>query len=140
MTNRVNRFVGYAADSKWEESLKSGIMSHLTFHPCCLQYSVPESLHKYYPDWIYCKGDMTFFIEAKGYFREPAEAKKYLHIRDSLNINERLVFLFKNPKTPLPFSAKRKDGTKRNHGEWADYNGFTYFTEKTIVDFIGSSK
>ena len=32
----------------------------------------------------------------------------------------------------MPRAKKRKDGTKRTHAEWADYNGFRWFTENNL--------
>ena len=74
----------------------------------------------------------------KGRFRDRNEAKKYVDIRDSLNrtvdfdfVHE-LVFVFQNPRTPMPFARKRADGTKFTMEEWADKNGFTFYTPSTL--------
>ena len=32
----------------------------------------------------------------------------------------------------MPQAKKRKDGTKRSHAEWAETNGFRWFTEQTF--------
>ena len=32
----------------------------------------------------------------------------------------------------MPQAKKRKDGTKRSHAEWAETNGFRWFTEQTL--------
>ena len=45
-----------------------------------------------------------------------------------------LVFLFANPSAPMPGAKRRKDGTKRSHGEWAGANGFRWYSEDTIPD------
>ena len=45
-----------------------------------------------------------------------------------------LVFLFSNPNSPMPQAKKRKDGTKRTHAEWAETNGFRWFSEKTLPE------
>lgn len=34
----------------------------------------------------------------------------------------------------MPGAKRRKDGTKRSHGEWADTNGFRWFSEESIPD------
>ena len=45
-----------------------------------------------------------------------------------------LVFLFANPNAPMPQAKRRKDGTKRSHGEWATANNFRWFSEDSIPD------
>ena len=32
----------------------------------------------------------------------------------------------------MPGAKRRKDGTKRSHAEWANANGFRWFSEETI--------
>ena len=44
------------------------------------------------------------------------------------------MFLFANPAAPMPAAKRRKDGTKRSHAEWAEANGFRWFSEETIPD------
>ena len=34
----------------------------------------------------------------------------------------------------MPGAKRRKDGTKRSHGEWATANGFRWFSEDSIPD------
>jgi len=48
--------------------------------------------------------------------------------------NVELVFLFMDPSAPMPQAKRRKDGTKRSHGEWASINGFQWFSEESIPD------
>lgn len=91
----------------------------------------------YHPDFIYHlqdagKGSFKIYIEAKGRFRDRGEARKYVDIRAGLSKNEELVFVFYNPRTPMPGARKRQDGTKLTHGDWAEKHGFRYFTEDTI--------
>jgi len=33
---------------------------------------------------------------------------------------------------PMPGAGKRKDGTKLTHKEWAELNGFRWFTLNTL--------
>lgn len=40
--------------------------------------------------------------------------------------------MFANPSAPMPGAKRRKDGTKRSHAEWANANGFRWFSEDTI--------
>ena len=83
----------------------------------------------YYPDFIYHDNKNTIYIEAKGRFRDRQEARKYVDIAQGLGKHDELVFIFYNPKTPMPGARRRKDGTKLSHGEWADKQGFRHFTE-----------
>ena len=45
-----------------------------------------------------------------------------------------LVFLFQKPFSPMPGATKRKDGTKRTHAEWAETNGFRWFSETKLPE------
>jgi hypothetical protein len=92
----------------------------------------------YEPDFIFYdeEEELLTYIEVKGRFRDRAEAKKYVDIRDSLlrtidlECAYELVFIFQNPRTAMPFARKRADGTKFTMEEWADKNGFTYYTHR----------
>jgi hypothetical protein len=79
-------------------------------------------------------GKKTYLIEAKGRFWDYAEYSKYIWIKKMLPPNVELVFLFANPAAPMPQAKRRKDGTKRSHGEWAGANGFKWFSEESIPD------
>lgn len=118
------------ADSKFEQELKDGVLKDFDFQSGKIPYVVP---HNYRPDFV--RG--TLIIESKGRFRDSAEARKYLFIRESLpDDGTELVFLFYNPNTPMPFAKVRKDGTKFTHAEWAEKNGFRWFTKETIKDIL----
>lgn len=122
------------ADSKWEGKLRDTIFKDLDWQGEKVEYIIP---HTYTPDFI---GGNTL-IETKGRFRESSEARKYKHIRDSLEgTGKELVFVFYNPDTPMPHAKKRKDGTKLTHGEWADKNGFKWFTELNIGEYLNDDK
>lgn len=102
---------------------------------------IPYIQHRTYePDFIFYdeQEEILSYIEVKGRFRDRNEAKKYVDIRDSLNrtvdfdfVHE-LVFVFQNPRTPMPFARKRADGTKFTMEEWANKNGFTFYTPETV--------
>ena len=62
----------------------------------------------YYPDFIYHMGKDTIYIEAKGRFRDRQEARKYVDIAEGLGKHDELVFIFYNPKTPMPGSEEEK--------------------------------
>lgn len=129
---KVNRYKSYKTDSKWEEKLKNGVLKKYEYHPVALDYTIPSTKHKYHPDWCVRHGDKTIYIEAKGRFRERAEYMKYLYVREALKASEELVFLFMKPLTPMPNAQRRLDGSRRTHAEWAETNGFEWYTEETI--------
>ena len=92
--------------------------------------------HDYEPDFVKSfsefVGSSTILLEAKGRFWDFAEYSKYKWVKKALPENVELVFLFFNPNAPMPQAKKRKDGTKRSHAEWAETNGFRWFTEETL--------
>ena len=63
-------------------------------------------------------------------------AKKYTYmgIIKKPEQKEKLVFLFADPKTPMPQAKRRKDGTKRSHSEWASSKNFRWFSEDSIPE------
>jgi hypothetical protein len=80
----------------------------------------------------------TVLVEVKGRFRTRQEATKYIYVRESLREatfetgkEQELVFLFQDASKTMPFAARRKDGTKQTHGEWATKNKFTHHCIKT---------
>lgn len=127
VVKRKKKPVGY--DSKFEKELHQGPLKHCQYHEGPkIDYVV--SSH-YEPDFTY--GD--YIIEAKGRFRDRKEAAKYIAVRQQLIFQE-LVFVFYNPKTPMPGAQKRKNGTKLTHAEWADINGFRWFTKETVKELF----
>ncbi len=145
MSKIWNKATGFRADSKWEEALTKGVMKDFDYHPEIVKYIVPASDHKYKPDWILKKIDneevfgteVTYIlIEAKGRFRSREEMNKYIHIKNSLHFTSELVFLFQKPQVHVFGAAKRKDGTRMSHAEWADKHGFRHFTEATIKELL----
>jgi predicted glutamine amidotransferase len=141
MRRRYSRAKLYGCDSKWELKLREGILKDLKFHPCKLHYTKPSTNHTYEPDWVYLDNSgFTYYIEAKGRFVDRAEYTKYIHVRESLGSSEELVFLFMKPNTPMPGARRRKDGTIRTHTEWAEKEGFRWFSEQNINLLIGDKE
>ena len=118
-------------DSKFEKELQEGVLAHTELHSKeYIHYSVPK---KYKPDFTWIDKDgFTYLIEAKGRFEDNYESSKYKHIRRNLPPLYELVFIFQNPKLPMPRAKVRKDGTKATHSEWADRNDFQWFDKNTI--------
>lgn len=124
-----NLVKGY--DSNWEYELHSGILDGWSFHTDKVPYTVE---HNYHPDFIRELEGKNILLEAKGRFWDYAEFSKYIWISKTLPEDTELVFLFANPSAPMPQAKRRKDGTKRSHGEWASANNFRWFSEDTIPD------
>ena len=59
---------------------------------------------------------------------------KYVHIKKALPEHIELVFFFQKPYAPMPGAKVRKDKTKRTHAEWAESNGFTWYSEETLPE------
>ena len=122
-------------DSGFERKLYAILdPTEANYHPdnCKLYYTVTSG---YEPDWVVWNDDgTTIYGEAKGRFRDAAEARKYRAVRDSLKPTEELVFIFQNPKVPMPNAGKRRDGTKHSISEWADKYNFTWYTAETLPE------
>ena len=136
MKRRRNKEQLEGCDSMFELELRKGVLSRQKYHPSKITYTAPATTHTYQPDWVIpdIRANKTrwLYIEAKGRFRDRAEYTKYIHIRESLDDQHELVFLFQNPLTPMPGAKRRKDGSKRTHMEWAGANNFSWFTKETI--------
>jgi hypothetical protein len=78
--------------------------------------SIPYTrYHSYHPDFILANG---IIIEAKGYFRSPAEMAKMKSVKEQHpELDIRFVFWDANKKCP---------GLKSNHGQWATRTGFPW--------------
>ena len=123
------------SDSKWEEKLRVGCLKNTEHHPDTVPYVIER---KYYPDFKTTVGDTTVLIEAKGFFAETSDATKYKHVRDHLPSDHELVFLFMRSNTPMPRAQVKKDGTKTTMADWAEKNGFRWYTEDTIKQLWNS--
>ena len=120
-------------DSWFEYELHLGVLKDCNFHTDKVHYVQ----HKVYePDFTLTTTSGIIFIEVKGRFRDSAEARKYVDIRESLKNTEELVFLFYDSNTPMPRARRRSDGTKFTMSEWADKNGFRFFDAVTIEAFL----
>tara|TARA_B100000131_G_scaffold128166_2_gene125057 strand:+ start:526 stop:954 length:429 start_codon:yes stop_codon:yes gene_type:complete len=116
-------------DSNWEYLLHTSILKDWSIHSETFDYTVD---HKYYPDFIRHINGKKILLEAKGRFWDHAEYSKYTWIKKYLSEDTELVFLFAEPTAPMPQAKRRKDGTKRTHSEWAEANGFRWFSSHSI--------
>lgn len=127
-----------AYDSKFELKLHEGVLAHCDFHTKeTFEYTIS---HKYHPDFIWRNNGNVFLLESKGRFEDSSEASKYKHIRDHLDSNVEIIFVFQRPANPMPRAKVRKDGTKATHGEWATKQGFRWFTEETIGELFDEER
>ena len=124
---------GTPYDSDLEKRLHEDALEGVEFHTRKFPYHVE---HEYNPDFIHQTDDALFLIEAKGYFQESSELQKYKWVQKSLGEGEYLVFVFEKPDKPIHFQKKRKDGTKMTHSEWAEKNGFMWFTEESVAKLL----
>lgn len=118
-------------DSKLEYDLHNGTLKGYDHHPAKLKYYIE---HTYEPDFVH-DDEPNILFEVKGRFRDSTESGKYNWIQ-KCNPNYEIIFIFEKPATPMPFSKKRKDGTKMTHGEWATKNGFRWCSKDNLEEFL----
>jgi hypothetical protein len=116
-------------DSLWEHTLHNGLLDGWDHHTQKFPYVVE---HMYHADFLKKVGKKTILLEAKGRFWDHAEYSKYIWIKKALPKEYELVFLFANASAPMPQAKRRQDGTRRSHAEWAEANGFRWFTEASL--------
>ncbi len=119
-------------DSRFEYDVHRTVLKDFRLHPEAIDY---YTLHKYIPDFELD----NILIEVKGRCRTRQEATKYIWVRQSMRERgdpRELVFLFQDPNKPMPGARKRKDGTKFSHGDWAEKNGFRYYSVETIKELL----
>ncbi len=125
----IEKGVPKGYDSKWEHDLHIEELKSWQHHSNKIEYVIE---HKYEPDFIKTINRKEILLEAKGRFWDYAEYNKYVWIKKSLNKKQELVFLFSNPSAPMPGAKRRKDGTKRSHAEWAESNGFRWYSRESL--------
>lgn len=111
--------------SKFEESLGTWFSEHnipFEYEPCQISYTVPETTHKYIPDWKLGKKQKVFY-ESKGFFALE-DRKKMLFAKVS-NPDIRIRIIFQNS------TVKIRKGSKTTYADWATQHGFDYFCWKT---------
>lgn len=118
-------------DSHFEYELHQKELSGCKLHSEKITYTQEK---EYNPDFVIKNGKYKILIEAKGRFRDAAEARKYVDIAAGLPKTTELVFLFQAPSKPMPNAQTRKKcGTKRTHAEWAEGQGFRWFSRTTCL-------
>lgn len=93
--------------------------------------------HTYNPDFTIRYPDgREVFIEAKGYFQDAQEIQKYPAVKECLETHQELIFVFEKPTKPIHFRSVRKDGTKMTHAEWAEKQGFRYYSLDNVGEIL----
>ena len=129
-------------DSKLEYELHQTVFNG-AIHHLPKADNVPYTIsHLYEPDFVFTADSVMYVVETKGRMRDSTESAKYRHIIPYLNdwnyfkesgcTSIEFIILFENSATPMPFSKKRKDGTKLSHGEWATKNKIKWLCCKKI--------
>ena len=91
-----------------------------------LEYEVPATQRKYIPDFtVKAQDGHNIYIECKGFFRNKAEADKYIYVRDS-NQGIDLRFIIMDKKTLMPRSKKTTVYS------WLVKNGFEVYVFPNI--------
>jgi hypothetical protein len=124
--NRKNVPKGY---DSWFEYDLCHALTECKYHTEKIEY---VTVSRYEPDFVFHNGKYKVYIEAKGRFRTRGEARKYVSVKAGLNKYETLVFIFQNPNTAMPGARKRQDGTRLTMAEWAEKNGFNWYTMDTV--------
>jgi hypothetical protein len=128
---------GTGYDSIFEKRMHETVLKDTSFHNKDDKVNYTIS-HTYEPDFVYKRPikessdetcEQVFLIETKGRFRDSAEARKYLFIREVLPAGTELVFIMEKANTKFPFARRRKDGTTANHEEWLTKNNFRYWIQ-----------
>ena len=136
MVARVSRKTNLGTDKKlgFRSGLEDKIAKQLTeagvayeYETTKIQYVVPESVHKYTPDFVLPNG---IIVETKGRFTLP-DRKKHLLIqkqRPDLDIR----FVFSNSKTKI------SKGSKTSYADWCTKNGFIYADKEIPEEWLRS--
>ena len=94
-----------------------------------LTYKIPESVHKYTPDFILSNG---IIIEAKGLF-EADDRKKHLLIKSQYPHLD-IRFVFSNPRNKL------YKGSKTTYADWCEKYGFKYASKSIPASWFKERK
>ena len=127
----VEKDVPKGYDSGWEYQLHNSVLKSWNHHSDKINYIVE---HKYEPDFTQTIDGVEYLLEAKGRFWDFPEYSKYVHIKKALPKHIELVFFFQKPFAPMPGAKVRKNKTKRTHAEWAETNGFRWFSEANLPE------
>ena len=115
---------GVQYDSKMEHTLDVGLLKEWDFHSMRVPYVIKKN---YEVDFSRVIEGVTYLVEAKGVFWDSTVAQKYKHLVQQLPPDTEFIFLFQNASAYLPWSKKRKDGTRMTHAQWCDKNHIVWY-------------
>lgn len=104
--------------SKFEHTIAQWLEEaeiNFEYEPCKLEYIVPESKHRYTPDWKIGK----IFFESKGKLTA-TDRKKILHVLSS-NPSVDIRIIFQNA------DVKLNKGSPTTYGMWATKHGIKWY-------------
>lgn len=111
------------------ESRVAKVLSHCEYETVKLPFTVDKT---HICDFIDVENKIEY--QVKGFFRNSAEAKEYLFLREQYP-DWTFRFIFQDPQKPMPGAKRRKKcGTKRSMAEWAEKNEFEYARYDSIPD------
>lgn len=125
-TRQAARMLGYRSglEEQVAEELKTKNIDFL-YEQEKISYIVPESNHKYAPDFKMNINGHTLYIETKGIFAA-ADRKKHVLIKEQ-HPDLDIRFLFQNANTRI------SKNSKTTYAMWCEKHGFQY-ASKTIPD------
>lgn len=106
--------------SLFEEEVGEWLGKDGVYENDIINYTVPETVHKYIPDWTLTK---KVYLEAKGVLDSDTR-KKMLWVKEC-NPDYLIILVFMNATNKI---AKN---SKTSYGDWATKHGFPWFCWKT---------
>lgn len=95
------------------------------YEPFKIPYTVPETYHKYTPDYVLPNG---IVIESKGRFTVE-DRKKHLYLQEQYPHLD-LRFVFSNAR------GKLRKGSKTTYADWCEKHGFLYSSKEIPDEWI----
>lgn len=93
------------------------------YEPDTFDWVPPVATYK--PDFKIIRKDGThFYVEYKGFLRNPEKRKMIEMKRQHPALDVR--FVFEKANKPVPGAKPRKDGSKMTHAEWAEKYGYKW--------------
>lgn len=109
--------------SKFEQRLADRLLKlGFKYEPYKIDYKVPETKHKYLPDFV--RGKLIY--ELKGRFTASDRKKMKLLVEQHPEFD--FVLVFQNP------NIKINKGSKTTYADWCDKNHINWISHKEIGD------
>ena len=118
--------------SRFEETVYEDILHReisASYEPHKIEYTVPEKIKKYTPDFILTNG---IYIECKGWF-PLKDRKKMIFVRSS-NPALDIRFIF------MDADVKTRKGSKKTLGTWATENKFMWARETIPQSWVNEKE